>query len=186
MNIRDKLFGSLLDSFTTVSLTLLIAITTVMLIQHGTAAHPDEGSALTSKEQAEEMYRQRLERDEKIYRDVEKFFAQKQYTAAQDALQKVQEEHPDNPRSLIYQARLQYNTGKMVDAISSYRRAVDSEPDFIDNNTPLFIGKSIMDDLTASKEKLVREKRLRPKDNGINKALDELLYLQRRVAGGCE
>ena len=186
MNIRDKLFGSLLDSFTTVSLTLLIAITTVMLIQQGTAAHQDEGTAVSRKEQAEEMYRQRLERDKKIYQDVEKFFAQKQYPAALGALQKVQEEHPDNPRSLIYQARLQYDTGKMVDAISSYRQAVESEPDFIDKKTPLFIGKVIMHDLTASKEKLVREKRLRPKDKEIKKALDELLYLQRRVAGGCE
>ncbi|MCI5163935.1 MAG: hypothetical protein D3917_18350 [Candidatus Electrothrix sp. AX5] len=186
MNIRDKLFGSILDSFTTVALALMIAITAVMLIQHGTAAHQNEEAAVSGKEQAEEMYRQRLEQDKKIYQDVAKFFGQKQYAAAQDALHKVQQEHPDNPRSLIYQARLQYNTGKMVDAISSYRRAVESEPDFIDNNTPLFIGKSIMEDLTASKEKLAREKRLRPKDKEIKKALDELLYLQRRVAGGCE
>ena len=132
------------------------------------------------------MYRQRLERDEKIYQEVETFFVQKQYAAALDALQKVQEDHPDNTRSLFYQARLQYNTGKMVDAISSYRQAVESEPDFIDKKTPLFVGKIIMDDLTASKEKLVREKRLRPKDKEIKKALNELLYLQRRVAGGCE
>ena len=186
MGIKDKLFGSLLDSFTTVALTLMIAITAVMLIQQGTAAHLDEGAVVSGKEQAEEMYRQRLERDTKIYQDVETLFTEKKYAAAQDALQKVQEEHPDNPRSLIYQARLQYNTGKMVDAISSYRRAVDIEPDFIDNMTPLFIGKLIMEDLTASKEKLVREKRLRPKDKEIKKALDELLYLQRRVAGGCE
>jgi tetratricopeptide (TPR) repeat protein len=186
MNIKDKLFGSILDSFTTVTLALLIAITAVMLIQHGTAARQDEGLAGNSKEQTEKMYRQRLERDKTIYLDVETLFTEKKYAAAQDALQKVQEEHPDNPRSLIYQARLQYNTGKMVNAISSYRQAVDSEPDFIDKMTPLFIGKSIMADLTASKKKLVREKRLRPKDKEIKKAFDELLYLQRRVAGGCE
>lgn len=186
MNIRDKLFGNLLDSFTTVSLALLISITAVMLVQHGTAAQQEEGAGVSRKELAEEIYRKRLEQDKKIYKEVERLFGQRQYSAAQEVLQKVWKEHPDNPRSFIYQARLQYNTGKMTEAISSYRQAVDKEPDFIDTNTPLFIGESIMDDLNASKEKLVREKKLRPKDKEIQKALDELLYLQRRVAGGCE
>ncbi|MCI5212428.1 MAG: tetratricopeptide repeat protein, partial [Candidatus Electrothrix sp. ATG2] len=164
MNIQDKLFSNLLDSFTSVTLALLLVITAVMLIQHGTAARQEEGASMSGKELAEEMYQKRLAQDEKLYKEVKRLFGQRQYSAAQKVLHKVQKEHPDNPRSFIYQARLQYNTGKMVDAISSYRQAVESEPDFIDKNTPLFIGKSIMDDLTAAKEKLVREMKLQPKD----------------------
>ena len=186
MNIRDKLFGSFLDSFTTVSLTLLIVITAVMLIQHGTAAQQEEGTGVSRKELAEEMYQNRLEQDKKIYKEVKRLLGMRQYSAAQEVLQRVQKEHPDNPRSFIYQAGLYYNTGKIVEAISSYRRAVESEPDFIDNQTPLFIGKSIMEHLTAAKEQLLKEKKIRPEDKEIQKALDELLYLQRRAAGGCE
>jgi tetratricopeptide (TPR) repeat protein len=186
MNIRDKLLGNPLDSFTAVSLALLIMITAVMLVQHRTAAQQEKGAAVVRKELAEEMYRKRLEQDKKIYKEVERLFGMRQYSAAQETLQKVQKEHPDNPRSFIYQAALYYNTGKIVEAISSYRRAVENEPDFIDNQTPLFIGKSIMEHLTAAKEQLLKEKKLRPKDKEIQKALDELLYLQRRAAGGCE
>ena len=186
MNIRDKLFGNLLDSFTTVSLALLIIITAVMLVQHGTAAQQEEGTGVSRKELAEEIYRKRLEQDKKIYKEVERLFGMRQYSAAQEVLQKVRKEHPDNPRSFIYQARLQYNTGKMVDAISNYRQAVESEPDFIDKKTPLFIGKSIMNDLMATKKKFVQELKAQPDDKEVRKALDELLYLQRRVAGGCE
>jgi tetratricopeptide (TPR) repeat protein len=186
MNIRDKLLGNPLDSFTAVSLALLIMITAVMLVQHRTAAQQEKGAAVVRKELAEEMYRKRLEQDKKIYKEVERLFGMRQYSAAQETLQKVQKEHPDNPRSFIYQAALYYNTGKIVEAISSYRRAVENEPDFIDNQTPLFIGKSIMEHLTAAKEQLFKEKKLRPDDKEIQKALDELLYLQRRAAGGCE
>ena len=186
MKIKDKLFGSPLDSFTSVALALLLVITAVMLIQHGTAARQGEGNTMSGKAQTEEMYRKRLAQDKKIYKEVERLVGQRQYSAAQKVLQKIRKEYPDNPRSFIYQARLRYTAGKMADAISSYRQAVEEEPDFIDKNTPLFIGKSIMDDLTAAKEQLVQEMKSTPEDKEIKKALDELLYVQRRVAGGCE
>lgn len=186
MAIKDKFFDNVLNSVTSISLILLIAVTAVMLIQHGTAAKQEKGANISRKELAEEMYRKRLAQDKKIYKEVKRLFGMRQYSAAQKILQKVQREHPDNPRSFIYQARLQYNTGKVVEAISSYRQAIEKEPDFVDNRTPLFIGKAIMDDLMAAKESFVQELKARPDHKEVRKALDELLYLQRRVAGGCE
>ena len=186
MAIKDKFFGNVLDSFTTVSLAVLIVITAVMLVQHGAMALQEKGASVSRKELADEMYQKRLAQDKKIYKEVERLFGMRQYTAAKEVLQKVEREHPDNPRSFIFMARLQYNTGNIVEAISNYRQAVDSEPDFVDKQTPLFMGKAIKEDLTAAKEKLVREMKSRPEDKEIKKALDELLYLQRRVAGGCE
>ena len=186
MAIKDNFFGSFLDSITSVSLILLIGITMAMLLQHRTTAQQEEGAGMNGRELAEEMYQRRLDQDQKTYKEVQRLFGMRQYTAAQEVLLKVQKEHPDNPRSFIYQARLHYNTGQIVDAISSYRQAIEKEPDFVDNQTPLFIGKAIMDDLTAAKEKFVQELKARPGDKEVRKALDELLYLQRRVAGGCE
>ncbi|XOF34361.1 MAG: tetratricopeptide repeat protein [Candidatus Electrothrix sp. YB6] len=188
MNMLHNLTGNLLDTFTKAALAALVVITTVMLVQHRTAAHYEENAGTDRKEQLEKKYQQRLERDEKIYREVETLLGQKRYRAAADKLQEVQEAYPDNPRSLIYQAQLQYNTGKMMKAIASYREAVDKEPDFVDQNTPLFnvVGKFIVADVKESKEKVLREMKLRPNDKEVKKAFDEILYLQRRVAGGCE
>ncbi len=186
MGIKDRLFGSFLDKFTTISLTLLIIITAVMLIQHEIAAQQQEETGVTKKELVEEMYQKRLEQDKKIYKEVQRLFGMRQYTAAQEALLKVQKEYPDNPRSFIYQARLHYNTGQLVKAIFSYRQAIEKEPDFVDDQTPLFLGKAIMDDLMAAKETFLQELKAKPDDKEVRKALDELLYLQRRVAGGCE
>ena len=185
-NIKEKFFGTALDSLTSLALVLLLVITAVMLVQHGTAAQQEEGAGSSRKELAEEMYKKRLDQDKKIYKEVKRLFGMRQYSAAQKALEKVRKEHPNNPRSFIYQARLCYTTGKTAEAISSYRRAVEQEPDFVDDKTPLFIGKSIMEHLTAAKEQLLQEKKERPEDTAIQQALDELLALQRRAAGGCE
>ena len=156
------------------------------MVRHEIEVRQEESAGITRQEQVEKDYRQRLEEDKKIYKEVQRLFGMRQYTAAKEVLEKVRKEHPDNPRSFIYQAQLHYNTGNIIEAISSYRQAVDREPDFIDNKTPLFIGKSIMDDLTAAKEQLLQEKEVRPEDTAIQQALDELLALQRRAAGGCE
>ncbi|MCI5223520.1 MAG: tetratricopeptide repeat protein, partial [Candidatus Electrothrix sp. AR4] len=157
MKMMHTLTDNLLHTLTKTALVLLIVITAVMLVQQRTAARHAKGSSVNSTEQLQKMYQRRIDQDKKIYLEVETLFEQKKYTAAMDALRKIQEQHPDNPRSLIYQARLQYNTGNMVKAIESYRQAVDKEPDYIDKKTPLFIGKSIMDDLMESKEKLVQK-----------------------------
>jgi tetratricopeptide (TPR) repeat protein len=186
MNIIRNLTGNFLDTVTKAALMLLIVITTVMLVQERTATSHAEGPRPDNLEQLKKMYQKRIARDKKIYLEVETLSGQKQYAAALDKLREIQEQHPDNPLSLIYQARLQYNMGKMASAIESYRQAVDKEPDYIDQKTPLFIGKAIMEHLDESKGKLVREIKLRPKDKQIRQALDKLLYLQRRVAGGCE
>ncbi|MCI5132412.1 MAG: hypothetical protein D3904_13075 [Candidatus Electrothrix sp. EH2] len=186
MAIKEKFFGNVLDSFTSIALILLFVITALMLLQHGTAAKQEEGAGVSRKALAEEMYRKRLKEDKKIYKEVKRLFGMRQYSAAQEELRKVRKEHPDNPRSFIYQARLYYNTGKIAEAISSYRRAVESEPDFVDDKTPLFIGKAIMEHLTAAKQQLMQKKKERPEDTAIQKTLDELLALQRRAAGGCE
>jgi len=40
--------------------------------------------------------------------------------------------------------------------------------------------------VTEGREKFGREKSLKPKDKNVRKALEDVYYLQRRLAGGCE
>ncbi len=76
--------------------------------------------------------------------------------------------------------------GNLVNALSMYRHAIEMEPDLVDNKTPLFIGDSVMDLITVARGKLNREKKLKPNDATLTIALDNIYYLQRRIAGGCE
>jgi hypothetical protein len=94
--------------------------------------------------------------------------------------------HPNNPASFLWQARLQYEEGMLAESLGSYRQAIDQEPGYIDRTSPLFEGKSIKQKVESSQEKLQREMQLKPGDMSVKKALDDLLYLKRRLAGGCE
>ncbi len=48
------------------------------------------------------------------------------------------------------------------------------------------MGDMIMDIISETRSKLLREKKLKPGDKSINVALEDIYYLQRRIAGGCE
>jgi len=186
MNRMYKFTGNMLDTLTKATLGLLIACMAVMLVQHGIEAGTTGKSSGNSEEALRKLYQQRMERDKKIYQGVETLFEKKQYAAAMDKLKEIRSMYPDNPLSLLYQARLQYNLGMLVESVASYRLAIDAEPDYIDRKSPLFAGKRIKRHVEEAKEKLRRELRLKPNEAKIRQTLDELLYLQRRIAGGCE
>ena len=67
-----------------------------------------------------------------------------------------------------------------------YRRAVEMEPDYVDERTPLFIGKDLKAVVEEGREKFGREKALKPNDEDVKQTLEDVYYLQRRLAGGCE
>ncbi len=95
-------------------------------------------------------------------------------------------EHPEKSLSYVYLAQLYLKQGKLRDAIHGYRLAVEMEPDYVDERTPLFIGDEIKELVTEGREKFSREKALKPKDKEVRKALKDVYYLQSRLAGGCE
>jgi len=185
MSFAQKLPGNLLDILTKAGLAVLTAIMLVMLIQHEIAAR-NATTVLDSREQELLKIQQRMELDSKIFHEVAFLFEQRQYRQAMDKLKEVRAMHPDSSTALLWQARLEYEEGMIAESLAGYRQAVDSEPGFIDRKSPLFVGKRIKEKVDESQEKLQREMQLKPNDLSVKKALDDLLYLKRRLAGGCE
>jgi predicted Zn-dependent protease len=168
------------------ALLILTGITATMLIQHHISVQHQQGTAGNPKIELKKAYEQRIASDTALYAEVVQLLAQKQFAGAGKKLEEIKTAHPGNPHSFIYQAQLQYNQGQIAAAIHSYRLAVNNEPDYVDKNTPLFIGNEIMDIITEARSKLQREKKLKPGDKNIVLALEDIYYLQRRIAGGCE
>lgn len=178
-----------LDVLTKAALAALTAIMLLMLVQHEIAVRRSAEASPSSGGEELRRLQQRAEADKKIYQEVAALFEQRQFAQAMDKLKAVQGLHSGNPRSLLWQARLQYETGSTVDAIASYRQAIDSEPGFVDKKSPLFelaVIKQLKQRIDESKDKLKREMGLKPGDSSLKKAFNDLLYLQRRIAGGCE
>lgn len=176
----------LIHKLSIVALIALTLITAGMLIQHQVSAQRFQGSIDKQEVDLQKSYEQRIARDKEIYSEVIRLQDQKQFAQAMEKLQEIITAHPENPLSFVYQAQLQDNQGQIAAAIHSYRIAVDNEPDYVDKKTPLFIGDKIMDMITEARGKLNREKELKPGDKSINLALEDVYYLQRRIAGGCE
>jgi tetratricopeptide (TPR) repeat protein len=185
MSFAQNLTGNLLEILTKAALAVLTAVMLVMLVQHELAAR-NSATVLDSREQELLKIQQRMELDSKIFHEIAVFFEQRQYRQAMDKLKEVRATHPDSSTALLWQARLEYEEGMIAESLASYRKTVDSEPGFIDRKSPLFVGQSIKQKVEESQEKLQREMQLKPNDLSVKKALDDLLYLKRRLAGGCE
>jgi tetratricopeptide (TPR) repeat protein len=186
MNFAQTLTGDPLDLLTKAALGLLAAIMLVMLVQHQLTASPNAAAEAGGVAGELRRIEQQLAQDKVLYQDVAALAEQRQHEAALDKLKEVQAAQPDKPRSFLWQAQLQYDLGQIADALTSYRQAIDREPGYIDRKSPLFVGKNIKKNVLEAKDKLQREVTLKPNDPDIKRALNELLYVQRRLAGGCE
>jgi tetratricopeptide (TPR) repeat protein len=184
MPIAQTLTGNLLDIFTKAAIFALTAVMLTMLVQQRLTAQPEASGS--SAEQKLRQLEERLAQDKLLYKDVAALVEQRQHEAALGKLKEVDAAHPENPRTLLWQGQLQYELGLIAESLASYRQALDREPDYIDKKSPLFVGKDIKRHVDESQEKLQREATLKPGDASITKALEELLYVKRRLAGGCE
>jgi len=178
-----------MDLIQKLSIAALIVLTTVtagMLIRHQVLSQRLTGDSGSHKAALQESYDLIIADNAATYSEVITLSRQNKISQALEKLEQIITAHPKNSMSSVYLARLHYQQGKIAAAIHSYRMAVDSEPDYVDEKTPLFLGSEIMDLITEARGKLKREKKLKPNDAGINLALEDVYYLQRRIAGGCE
>ena len=185
MNFAQTLTSDPLDLLTKAALAVLSAVMLFMLAQQQLTASQNTASEVSAAEHLRRL-EQQLAQDKALYKDVAELAGQRQFSAALDKLKEIEAVHPDKPGSLLWRGQLQYELGEVADSLASYRQAIDIEPGFIDKKSPLFAGTGIKAHVEESQAKLLREQTLKPGDSSIKKALDELLYIKRRLAGGCE
>lgn len=131
-------------------------------------------------------YAEQMALNAKIYQDVISLKEQELYDEAMTKLQEVMKTYPGKAQSYVYLAQLSFNTGKLSDTIHNYRLAVENDPDYMDKKTPMFIGHEVKELVKESLPKFGREKQLKPNDKEVRNTLEDLYYLQRVLAGGCE
>jgi tetratricopeptide (TPR) repeat protein len=174
-----------LDKLSIAAIAVFTLLIGGMLVNHEVTGTQHDNPSLAANEQ-KDSYALQMEIDKKIYEEVISFKSKGLYTEAMAELRDVMARYPEKPRSYVYLAQLYLEQGKLGDAIHHYRQAVEMEPDYVDDRTPLFIGDKIKGLVTEGREKFAREKALKPKDKRIKMALKDIYYLQSRLAGGCE
>ena len=165
----------------------VLALATVGMLANREMSKRQHGHNPDSKaEEGKNSYALQIEMDKKIYREVASYQNKGLYAEAMTKLEDVMKKYPQRARSHVYMAQLHLKQGELASAIHDYRRAVEMEPDYVDERTPLFIGNEIKTIVEEAREKLARERKLRPKDETVKIALKDIYYLQSRLAGGCE
>jgi tetratricopeptide (TPR) repeat protein len=174
-----------LDKLSMAAIVGLTVIAIGMLANHEIIKRRHDNPGTEAKNE-KGSYALQMETDKKIYQEVASYKEQGLYTEAMAKLEDIRKKYPEKPMSYVYLAQLYLEEGRLADGIHNYRRAVEMEPDYVDERTPLFIGDKIKELVIEGREKFGREKALKPKDKKVMKTLKDIYYLQSRVAGGCE
>ena len=186
---EDDHGGLLMDwihRITVAALSTLVLITGWMLVQHEMTRREAAASLPDTAQLLKRHYDRIIADNARIYAEVIRLQEAGDYQDALDKLEELSRSSGNSAWGYILEARLENKIGHLARAIHAYRRAVEKDPDYVDKNTPLFAGSEIMDIITLSRGKLNRERKLRPGDQTIKTAINDIYYLQRRIAGGCE
>ena len=174
-----------LDKFNIIIIVLISLITIGMLVNQEIIKRRQGNQEAAAAEKAR-YYTEQMALNAKIYQEVISLKEQGLDDEAMTKLQEVMKTYPGRSQSYVYMAQLSLESGKLGDAIHNYRLAVENDPDYLDKKTPLFIGSEIKTLVSESLEKFGREIKLKPNDQTVRNVLQDLYYLQRRLAGGCE
>jgi len=174
-----------LDKITVGAIVVLVAVS-IWMIGNAEIATRRQAQLAQNTEEAQDPFVAQMELDKKIYHEVQVSIEQGSFEQGMEKLQEIIKQHPERPMSFVYMARLSLKQGRLKEAIHNYREAIDKNPDYLDNHTPLFIGKEINAAVVEGREKFGREQKLKPNDSQVGEALKEVYYLQRRLLGGCE
>ena len=173
-----------LDILSIASIAALALAILFMLTNQGVVAGRQHNSAALARENA--AYAAQVEADKKIFQGVASFMEKGLYSEASASLDGIMKKYPDKSLSYVYLAQLDLKQGKLGKSVHNYRKAVEMQPDYVDKKTPLYQGEEITKVVKEGMDKFEREKALKPDDKAVKRALKNVYYLQRRMAGGCE
>jgi len=121
----------------------------------------------------------RLSIIQKRYEPVEAFIKSGQHQQALLKLEEISRSYPADPHAFILRGELLFKMGAAAEAAASFAQGVRLEGAYVDRNSPISQREAI--------NNLVESELSRVKSNpGPQSRVNDLRYLQSRLAGGCE
>ena len=104
---------------------------------------------------------------------------------AEELISSLITEYPYNGMSYLLEGDLFLYRQQPVQAMHSYRQAVDLNLDFLDKKTSLFQGKKISNTVNEAEEVINISLDTKKDDPEMKKYKKEVYYMKRRIAGSC-
>jgi len=174
-----------LDKLSIVAIAGIAVITIGMLANQKLTQRGQNNPGEEAKAE-QSSYAVQMEEDDRLFKEVRALAEQGLYQEAIAQVIAIMKDYPEKSTSYLYLAQLHFEQGKLGESITHYRQAVEMEPDYVDERTPLFIGGEIKQIVEEGRVKFGREKELKPEDKQVRSTLKDIYYLQSRLAGGCE
>lgn len=169
-----------IDRITEILVVLCVAAALVVL--SGRSRVPDDKGFLAGL-RVQEVGDQDLERFRALIREVRRK-VDSNIEPGQTMIQ-LKKDYPGRHEVWAVSARHEESVGRDGPAVVSYARAVRLEPDYLDENSILYLGRRIEGIVDRIMEDL-----LEARDNGLDEEgkvqLKAAYFLKRRLAGGCE
>ncbi|MDD5772729.1 MAG: hypothetical protein PHX78_04590 [bacterium] len=89
-------------------------------------------------------------------------------------------------QSNIDSARSYFNQNDYIPAISEYRKAIEAEPNYLDEKSELFLGDEIKNVIKKTIYELTEKLKKDPGDKNTKQGLKDAYYMRRRFGRGCE
>jgi len=132
------------------------------------------------------MRQARLDHLASLYRPAQEALEQQRYAEALLALDEIARRYPGEAFGLMLRGEIQLQMGATYEGVLNVARAVRHDGEYLEAESPLtkrgLIEQLVTDELPRLREKVASA----DPTPGQLKALQELRYLQSRLAGGCE
>ncbi len=131
-------------------------------------------------------YRARIAFLRDVYAPVETLMAEGREQQALLKLAEIARRYPGEGYGLLLRGRILHRLGAVEQAVAAYAEAVRKNPDFVDAQAPLSARPEIAALLESELQPVKQRATGRGKSPSARRALNDLRYLQSRLAGGCE
>lgn len=169
-------------------LVLLLAIAGLigLLLTASGGEDADARSALNRQLEQDVAYRARVDFLGDLYAPVLELETEGAHQQALLKLEEIARRYPGEGYGAIIKGRILLQMGAVDEAVASYVKGVKLNGDFADKNGP-FSAWSELDKLVNSQlEKVAGRAQANPGNPAPRMVLNNLHYLQSRLAGGCE
>ncbi len=177
------------DRFDLVMLAALLGVLVglgVLLVGHKGTSTALTSAAYQAGVQQQLMRQARLDHLAAIFRPAQQALTEQRYSEALLTIEEIARSHPGDPHGLMLKGEVQLQMGALHEGILNIARAVRLDSEYLEPQSPLsrrpLIEQLVSDELPRLRESM----RAADPSPGQLKALQELRYLQSRLAGGCE
>lgn len=167
----------------------LLGLAVALVVMVVTSSRPSEQAGAKALDQALERalaYQSRVALIREVYGPVETLVKTGQDQAALLKLTEIEKTYPGEAHGQMLKGEIQARLGALDEAVASYAAGVKLRGDYVDKENPLSrrneIGKLVENGLQTVSARLA----LNPDNRTAKATMQQLYYLQSRLAGGCE